>query len=73
MTPSSRAAQAAIETPCTGVCAMDRRGFCIGCARTLEEIGAWLFLSASARLSIVEGLAARKAALASDSPLHPLP
>ena len=73
MTSSFRAPQAAIETPCIGVCAMHRRGFCTGCARTLEEIGEWLFLSSSCRLSIMGQLAARRAALASDSPPHPLP
>jgi predicted Fe-S protein YdhL (DUF1289 family) len=45
---------------------MGSAGFCLGCARTLEEIGAWASLSPSARASIMEKLPARKAALASE-------
>ena len=69
MIPASCAAKSTIETPCTGVCTMGRTGFCAGCARTLEEIAAWAFLSPSTRRAIVEKLPARKASLASDSPL----
>ena len=67
MTPSSCAAQPTIVTPCIGVCVMDPTGFCRGCARTLEEIGAWTGLSHSARLRLMEELSARKPALAGDS------
>jgi len=62
-----QATQIAIVTPCIGVCVMDPSGFCRGCARTLEEIGAWTGLSHSARLWLMEELSARKAPLASDS------
>ncbi len=67
MSPSSSASEAAGITPCIGVCVMDRSGFCRGCARTLDEIAGWTCLSHSARLSLMEELTARKAALASDS------
>lgn len=31
-----------ITSPCVGVCAMDpQTGMCIGCLRTLAEIGGW--------------------------------
>ena len=31
-----------IASPCIGVCTVDRaRNICIGCLRTLQEIGAW--------------------------------
>jgi len=31
-----------IASPCVGVCTVDRvRSLCIGCLRTLNEIGAW--------------------------------
>lgn len=31
-----------IASPCIGVCTVDRaRNLCIGCLRTLQEIGAW--------------------------------
>jgi len=46
---------------------MHPSGLCAGCARTLEEIASWAFLSASGRLSIMGQLPARKAALTSDS------
>ena len=28
-------------TPCIGVCRLDRRGYCIGCLRTGDEIARW--------------------------------
>jgi predicted Fe-S protein YdhL (DUF1289 family) len=67
MTPSSRDAQPAIATPCIGVCVIERSGFCQGCARTLDEIAGWSFLSGGDRLATMEQLAARKAAAASES------
>jgi predicted Fe-S protein YdhL (DUF1289 family) len=67
MIPSSCAAEPAIASPCTGVCTMGRAGFCLGCARAIEEIAAWAFLSPFARLAIVEKLPARKAGPAGDS------
>ena len=31
-----------VASPCIGVCTVDRaRSLCIGCLRTLQEIGAW--------------------------------
>ncbi len=59
---------AAIQTPCIGVCVMDRSGYCRGCARTLEEIGAWTSMSHPDRASFMAELPARKAALGSDYP-----
>jgi predicted Fe-S protein YdhL (DUF1289 family) len=70
MSLAYNAAEPAIApSPCNGVCLMGRDGFCLGCARTIEEIGAWSCLSASGRLAVMEKLAARKAAAASDSPI----
>jgi predicted Fe-S protein YdhL (DUF1289 family) len=46
---------------------MGRAGFCLGCARGIEEIAAWAFLSPLARLAIVEKLPAREAGPAGDS------
>jgi predicted Fe-S protein YdhL (DUF1289 family) len=35
-------AAADMPSPCVSVCRMDaRRGLCIGCCRTLEEIAGW--------------------------------
>ena len=34
--------EALVASPCVGVCTVDRiRNICIGCLRTLPEIGAW--------------------------------
>jgi predicted Fe-S protein YdhL (DUF1289 family) len=53
-----------IETPCIKVCVVDpETGFCIGCGRTREEIGAWLLLSAADRHAVVMGLPDRLATL----------
>lgn len=50
-----------ISSPCTKVCTMDpRTGLCLGCARTLEEIGAWGQLSEGERLRIMAGLPLRR-------------
>jgi predicted Fe-S protein YdhL (DUF1289 family) len=67
MTPFPPSGQSAVQTPCVGICLMDRSGLCRGCARTLEEIGCWTSLSASERIALMEQLPARKAGLPSDS------
>ncbi|MBS7543800.1 DUF1289 domain-containing protein [Ancylobacter oerskovii] len=47
-----------VSTPCIGVCALDTAGrSCIGCGRTLEEIGAWPSLDETARRAIMNRLA----------------
>jgi predicted Fe-S protein YdhL (DUF1289 family) len=56
--------QIEIETPCVKLCVVDPdTGFCIGCGRTRDEIGAWLALSASERHEIVLDLANRLSTL----------
>jgi predicted Fe-S protein YdhL (DUF1289 family) len=30
-----------IASPCVGVCTLDADGYCVGCLRTGDEIGAW--------------------------------
>lgn len=53
-----------IESPCVNICVLDEvRGLCRGCARTLEEIGAWTRYTAAERECIVQALPARRAAL----------
>ncbi len=52
----------AIESPCILVCSIDiATGYCFGCGRTREEIGAWTMYSADERRAIMGGLAARLA------------
>lgn len=49
-----------IESPCILVCAIDiKTGFCFGCGRTRDEIGAWSIMSPDNRRSIMASLPAR--------------
>ena len=50
----------AIESPCILVCSIDMKtGFCFGCGRTREEIGAWIDMSSETRRSVMAELPAR--------------
>jgi predicted Fe-S protein YdhL (DUF1289 family) len=49
-----------MQTPCIHVCAIDpATGFCTGCGRTIEEIGAWMRYSDAERASLMAILPAR--------------
>lgn len=49
-----------IESPCILVCAIDMKtGYCFGCGRTREEIGAWSVMSPENRRVIMDDLSAR--------------
>ena len=51
------------ESPCVRICAIDgRTGLCVGCGRTLAEIGAWAALSPEQRSRVMQELPARLAA-----------
>jgi uncharacterized protein len=41
-------------SPCTGVCRLDERGYCMGCQRTGEEIGRWRAMSDAERLYVMQ-------------------
>jgi predicted Fe-S protein YdhL (DUF1289 family) len=48
-------------TPCIGICRLDRRGYCVGCLRTSDEIGRWSAMGDPERLLVMrEILPARK-------------
>jgi predicted Fe-S protein YdhL (DUF1289 family) len=48
-------------SPCKGICMMDPRGpYCLGCKRTIDEIGRWQMMNEVERQRIVSELAARK-------------
>ena len=50
----------AVLSPCTGVCVLDVAGeYCVGCLRTVAEIGAWTRLSDSERERVVGKLEKR--------------
>lgn len=49
-----------MESPCILVCSIDdKTGFCFGCGRTRQEIGAWTTYSNSERRAIMDSLPAR--------------
>lgn len=49
-----------IESPCILVCSIDMKtGFCFGCGRTRDEIGAWIDYSAEQRRAVMAELPAR--------------
>ena len=51
---------AAADSPCTGICTIDPQSkLCIGCWRTLAEIGAWSRLSYTQRQVLRAALAKR--------------
>ena len=52
-----------IESPCVQVCVIHpETRLCAGCARSIDEIGAWSRMSAEARSAIMAELPTRKAA-----------
>jgi predicted Fe-S protein YdhL (DUF1289 family) len=49
-----------IESPCILVCSIDMKtGYCFGCGRTRDEIGAWTTMTPETRREIMEELPAR--------------
>ena len=62
VTPDSALRQFMIETPCVKICTVDaRRGICLGCGRTIDEIARWSAMSAAERRRIMSELPARRA------------
>ncbi|WP_407655785.1 DUF1289 domain-containing protein [Azohydromonas lata] len=74
-TPAAAAAQAQpgdiapappapVGSPCTGVCKMDAAtGWCLGCARGIDEIASWSRLDDPAKRAVWALLPARQAQL----------
>jgi hypothetical protein len=57
-------AENSIETPCNKVCVVHPTlGLCIGCGRSLEEIGRWIDFAPAERARIMAQLPSRLAAL----------
>lgn len=51
------------ESPCNNVCKMDEQtGWCLGCYRTLAEIGAWSGLDEARKHLVIDRLAERREA-----------
>jgi uncharacterized protein len=50
-----------VTSPCIGICKLDQpSGFCIGCKRTIEEIGRWAMLDDTERQAVIDRLPGRK-------------
>ena len=49
-------------SPCIGICTIDRKGsnLCLGCKRTVAEIGRWQMMEETERLKIVGEIPSRK-------------
>ncbi|MEM9053959.1 MAG: DUF1289 domain-containing protein [Pseudomonadota bacterium] len=44
-----------IESPCIKVCAVDgQTGLCLGCGRSLKEIGGWMQLGDEGRRAVID-------------------
>ncbi|WP_159948155.1 DUF1289 domain-containing protein [Rhizobium sp. 18065] len=49
-----------MESPCILICSIDdKTGYCFGCGRTRDEIGAWIGYSDAERRNIMASLPAR--------------
>ncbi|MBW9062192.1 DUF1289 domain-containing protein [Rhizobium herbae] len=49
-----------MESPCILVCSIDMKtGYCFGCGRTRDEIGAWTLYTSEQRRNIMKLLPAR--------------
>lgn len=60
MTPRPAASRAEIRTPCIKVCVIEpMSSLCLGCGRSLREIGAWSGLSPQMRDAVMAELPAR--------------
>ena len=56
-----RQAGVSVPSPCINVCRLDERsGRCVGCLRTLAEIGAWSRLSDADKLAVWAQLETRE-------------
>ncbi len=63
-----------IESPCIKVCTLDdASGWCIGCGRTLAEIGGWMAMSAQERRAVMDTLPERLAVLGRAQPTRCMP
>lgn len=70
--PVFRMPPAPPQSPCIRICQIDAgTGWCIGCGRTGEEIGDWLFMSTTQRLALMAELPRRLARLTGEKPAGP--
>jgi hypothetical protein len=55
-----------VESPCIGLCRLDENRVCIGCKRTDNEIGSWMYATDQEKLKILESAEKRKIRLISN-------
>jgi len=49
-----------VMSPCIGICTLDHKsGFCLGCKRTIDEIGRWVIMDDAERRRILNELPTR--------------
>lgn len=48
------------ESPCVGVCTLDKAQVCEGCGRTIQEIAEWSRASSARQAQIVAAAALRR-------------
>lgn len=66
----TEAVKAAYPTsPCVQICTLDDANVCVGCYRTLEEIGGWARMSPDEQRSVIRR-ARERGALARESDAH---
>ena len=59
-----------MESPCILVCSIDTvTGYCLGCGRTRDEIGAWTRYTSDERRMLMATLPARLAAMPRQVPM----
>lgn len=62
VTPTPQNPPRAIATPCVKVCVVDgASSLCLGCFRTLSEIGGWSGLTDAERAAVMADLPGRRA------------
>lgn len=50
-----------VKSPCIGVCVLDpAAGYCTGCFRTGNEIGAWMGMSDGSKKRVLETIRKRR-------------
>ncbi|HBS22146.1 putative Fe-S protein YdhL (DUF1289 family) [Thalassospira sp. MBR-102] len=56
-----------VKSPCIGVCVLDPvAGYCIGCFRTGDEIGAWMGMSDGSKKRLLETIRKRRLSTTSE-------
>ena len=67
---AGQASRVTIASPCIRICTLDEGGeLCLGCLRTIEEIGLWSQMADTARSQVLELVAVRRRDLGDRVPL----